>query len=238
MIAEEFLDTVVIQGDGNLWWTKAINLGVRYALANSQAIQVDMILTLNDDLTIGHDYLAMLLAAYHSNSPCLVGSVVVDIKNPSYLEYAGTACNDYTAKGIQTSTLYDNDYQKLAAAHNVVPTHNLSGRGTLIPLSVFQIVGIYDERNFPHYMADIEFSVRVRRAGYKLLISTKSVVHNYMDATRNKRQPWRAFLSGFSSFKSPNYLRARYVFAIRHSPIKQIYFILDLSRIIGSFVKK
>ena len=236
MIATEFPDVVVLRGDGNLWWTKAINKGVQYALDHTDKLALDVVLTLNDDLTFGPDYLASLMANYEANKPCLIGSVVVDIKNPDYLEYAGASCNYFTAKGIRTSAVFQNSYHRLANAHAVLPTDDLSGRGTIIPLSVFEAIGLYDERNFPHYMADIELSVRARRRGYQLFVSVGSVIHNHMDATRNKKQSWMAFLGGFFSFKSPNYLRSRYTFAVRHTPMKQLYFLLDLGRITTGFM--
>lgn len=236
MIATDYPEVIVLAGDGNLWWTKAINIGVQYVLDNATNKADDLVLTLNDDLAFSPDYLTSILANYEMNKPCLMGSAVVDINNPDFLEYAGVSNNYYTAKNTRLSTLFDNNYKNISSKHIIVPTDDLSGRGTLIPLTVFQEVGLYDDRNFPHYMADIELSVRARRVGYKLFVSINSVIHNYMEATRNKRQSMREFLGGFFSFKSPNYMKARYVFAVRHTSMKQFYFLLDLGRVTASFV--
>ena len=32
MITNEFPEVILLKGDGNLWWTKAINLGIKHAL--------------------------------------------------------------------------------------------------------------------------------------------------------------------------------------------------------------
>ncbi|MBO0938817.1 glycosyltransferase family 2 protein [Fibrella sp. HMF5335] len=236
MIDTYFPDVIVLRGDGNLWWTKAINMGVQYALDCTANSAADVVLTLNDDLAFGPNYLASIMASYEANKPCLIGSAVVDITNPDYLEYAGVSCNYFTAKWIRTSTIFKSSYQQLAAKHAIVPTDDLPGRGTIIPLNVFEAVGLYDEQNFPHYMADVELSVRARRKGYRLFVSVGSVIHNYTDATRNKKQSWQSFLKGFFSFKSPNYLRSRYAFAVRHAPLKQLYFLLDLGRMTTGFL--
>lgn len=238
MIAEEYPKVIVLNGDGNLWWTKAINKGVLYALAHTSDVNVDVILTLNDDLTFDVDYIASVMKNYQANKPCLMGSVVVDSKNPTHLDYAGTSCNYYTAKTTHKAHLFDNNYQKLATKFSVLLTDDLPGRGTLIPLSIFSEIGLYDEHNFPHYMADIEFAVRARRAGYTLFVSVGSVIYNYMEATRNKRQSFGEFFSGFFSFKSPNYLKARYTFSVRHTPLKHLYFLLDLGRMVAGFSLK
>ncbi|MEZ0608464.1 glycosyltransferase family 2 protein [Fibrella sp. WM1] len=238
MIATEFPEVTVLNGDGNLWWTKAVNMGVDYALKHSKDVNSDLLLTLNDDLTFDPDYLSTMMDSYNANKPCLIGSVVVDINNPNYLEYAGGKCNYYTAKGNRTSALYNNDYSKLANSHFIVSTDELSGRGTLMPLEIFGKIGAYDAANFPHYMADIEFSVRARKKGYKLFVSVASKIYNYMEATRNKQKSSKEFFAGFWSFKSPNYLRARYTFAVRHTPLKIVYFAVDLGRTIASFAIK
>lgn len=238
MIAAEFPEVKVLSGDGQLWWTKAINWGVRYVLERADLEAHDAVLTLNDDLMVAPDYLASIVADQQQQQvPCLMGSVSVDINNPTYLEYAGTACNYITGKTVRLSRRFANNLNCLKASHSVLASDDLPGRGTLIPVAVFQQVGLYDERNFPHYMADIELSVRARRAGFPLFVSVGSVIHNYIGATRNKRQSWRSFLNGFTSFMAPNYLRTRYVFALRHSPIKHLYFLLDISRITASFLR-
>lgn len=237
MIATEFPTVKILSGDGNLWWTKAINWGVRYVLGRADLEAHDAVLTLNDDLLVAPNYLAAIVADQQQQVPCLMGSVSVDSANPTYLEYAGTACNYFTGKTTRLSRRFGNNLQRLQNSHRVLPTDDLPGRGTLIPVAVFQQIGLYDERNFPHYMADIEFSVRARRAGFPLFVSVSSVIHNYVGATRNKRQSWRSFLRGFTSFMAPNYLRTRYVFALRHSPIKHLYFLVDISRITASFLR-
>lgn len=236
MILKEFPEVVLLKGDGNLWWTKSVNMGVSYAVKISNVDAFNAVLTLNDDLLVDDNYIETLLESYDTKRKCLVGSVTVDIKEPNYLEYAGAMCNYYTAKGVRIASIFNNDYKSLLSKYSIIPTDDLSGRGTLIPLEVFENIGLYDEKNFPHYMADIEFSVRARRAGYPLFISIKSIIHNHTEATRNKKRSWSSFLFGFFSFKSPNYLKARYVFAIRHTPMRQLYFLADLSRLTVGYI--
>ncbi len=45
MLKNEFPEVHVIIGDGNFWWTRSINLGVKYVLENKG----DYILLLNND---------------------------------------------------------------------------------------------------------------------------------------------------------------------------------------------
>lgn len=59
----------------------------------------------------------------------------------------------------------------LAAGSLIHQVDVLPGRGTLIPIEVFQKIGLYDFKRLPHYGADYEFSRRANMYGYKLLIN-------------------------------------------------------------------
>src|SRR3954447_12060362 len=79
MLKEHFPEVTVLKGDGNLWWTGSMNVGVRHALALCK--ENDYIMALNDDLVVAPDYIDNYyrLAAAHPDT--LIGSVVTDIKN-------------------------------------------------------------------------------------------------------------------------------------------------------------
>src|SRR4051794_654183 len=57
-VRESYPDVMVLSGDGNLWWTGAINLGIRYALA--QASENYAVLVINNDVEVYSDYLETL----------------------------------------------------------------------------------------------------------------------------------------------------------------------------------
>src|ERR1700687_977553 len=80
MIAGQFKEVQLLRGDGNLWWTGAINLGIQHAMVS--ASQDDAVLVINDDLEIDSGYLANLHELWRAMPRTLIGSVVVDINNP------------------------------------------------------------------------------------------------------------------------------------------------------------
>ncbi len=239
MIMQEFPDVVVLKGDGNLWWTEATNWGIRYAQKKQDKSQENFILTLNDDTRVAPDYLQTMLDAYRTHKPCLIGSVSVDSDNPNKLEYAGAAFELYTAGGRHLSEDYHNNYRELAERTSYVESHSLPGRGTLIPMEVFDRIGLFDSKRYIHYMSDIEFSVRARKAGYRLIVNVPSVVYEYVEATGiqvERKISLKEFIEGFTSIKSPTNLRIRYNFAIDHSKTKVVYFCFDVARICTGFL--
>ncbi|MVM30443.1 glycosyltransferase [Spirosoma sp. HMF4905] len=239
MINQEFPDVVVLRGDGNLWWTEATNWGIRYAQKHQDKRAGNFILTLNDDTRVGPDYLQTMIEAYREHKPCLVGSVSVNSENPEKLEYAGSSFELYTAGGRHLAEDYNYSYQELVRQKTYVESESLPGRGTLIPLDTFDHIGLYDSKRFVHYMSDIEFSVRARKAGYRLIVNVPSLVYEYTEATGiqvERKITLREFIKGFTSIKSPTNLKVRYNFAIVHSKTKFIYFCCDVGRICAGFL--
>ncbi len=239
MIYAEYPDAVLLKGDGNLWWTEATNWGIRYAQEHQDRQQTNFVLTLNDDTRVNPNYLQTMLDAYDKYQPCLVGSPSVDNDNPDKLEYAGSSFELYTASGHHLSEDYGNSYRELVRRTDHVESHSLPGRGTLIPMQVFDKIGLFDSKNYIHYMADIEFSVRARKAGYRLIVNAASLVYEFVEATGiqvEKKVTLKQFINGFTSIKSPTNLTVRYNFAIAHSKTKIVYFCFDVARICAGFL--
>jgi GT2 family glycosyltransferase len=211
----------LIKGDGNWWWTGATNAGVKKALELSRSPQ-DFVLTLNNDLVVKEDYLRCLFEAAGCNQRCLIGSVSVDIRQPDKIQFAGTKWNRVTAKyrpgqGRKTSL------ETLKVTASTVATDLLPGRGVLIPIGLFNEIGLYDRFDFPHYMADEDFSLRATQMMYGLLVSTRAIV--YRDT--------------LFSIRSPANTRNRWNWAKRHarSPAS-LYFLIDMARICKSLLFK
>ncbi|MFD2937187.1 glycosyltransferase family 2 protein [Spirosoma flavum] len=239
MISQQFPSVVVLKGDGNLWWTEATNWGIRYAQKGVDKRDENFVLTLNDDTRVAPDYLQTMLDAYRKHKPCLIGSVSVDSDNPEKLEYAGAIFELYTAGGHHLSEDYNSSYRELAARTSYLESHSLPGRGTLIPMEVFDRIGLFDSKKYIHYMSDIEFSVRARKAGYRLIVNVPSVVYEYVEATGiqvERKISLKDFINGFTSIKSPTNLKVRYHFAIDHSKTKVLYFCFDIARICTGFL--
>ncbi len=173
-VIEEFPDTVVLKGDGNLWWTGANVMGVDYIL--DKARDGDFVLLLNNDLEVDRDYIGYLVEASTRNGRAIIGSTLVDANKPTYLE-AGIKLSPNLDITVNTN-LADINGREIDLGVDVLP-----GRGTLIPLEVFKKVGNFNKRKLPHYGADYELAVRARRAGFTLAVSHKARVFAKLDVT-------------------------------------------------------
>ena len=62
---------------------------------------------------------------------------------------------------------------------NLAPTYEvdaLAGRGMLVPVYAIRKAGTLHPRLLPHYLADYEFSIRMKKYGMKLLVSSRAQV--------------------------------------------------------------
>ncbi len=238
-LENNYPEVIVLRGDGQLWWTGAINMGVKYVLQHATSKE-DFILTLNNDLSVGPEYFQNLIKTYQNNAPCLVGSVTVDIDNPELVNYCGVKWNEYSAK--QRSPIELPISLKELQSHAMdIESDLLPGRGVLIPLKVFDQIGLYDAKNFPHYAADEDFSLRARKAGYRLMVSSNAFVYSYIResnlAGKHTKRTLAYWYDFFFSIKSSCNLRNRYHWARKHAKYPLLYFTIDLSRICYSQIK-
>jgi GT2 family glycosyltransferase len=71
----------------------------------------------------------------------------------------------------------------LSSLQEVISFDALTGASLLVPVSVFQRIGLLDSRRFSHGFADFEFTRRASLAGFRCLVAAKSRV--YTDSNPN-----------------------------------------------------
>ena len=65
MLNEEFSHVIIIKGNGNWWYTKSINKGIKETIN----YKCDYVLTLNDDIIFNSNYLEKLIEDQHKCGP-------------------------------------------------------------------------------------------------------------------------------------------------------------------------
>jgi GT2 family glycosyltransferase len=168
----EFPSVTILEGDGNLWWSGAINLGVEHALAQG----ADAIVWLNDDNRVEPETLTQLVKSYlrqgtHSIPCARVQLIGADV------EWAG--------RPPRWHADYESWKQPAVPLPQDFPiVHPPGGQGVLVPAQCFRDVGVVDVKAFPHYWADHDFHYRAMKAGYKYFVATDAVVWNLPNRER------------------------------------------------------
>ncbi len=160
-IQSRFPNVEIIKTKGGLWWAESLNVGLKTILP--RAGLNGFVLIINQDTAVKEDYLKKMLKASEESGRALVGST---LKSPS-------------GETIKKSTSVDWDrftFSNSSGKIDLLPT-----RGILIPVEVFQKIGLFTPL-LPHHGADINFSMKAKRAGFNLVLSSEAVVYNKEDA--------------------------------------------------------
>lgn len=165
-IKKSFPKVEVLTGNGELWWTGAINLALSKFLPLVQ--KDDYFLTLNNDVEFDESYLEKLVFAAKQKPNTLIGSVSLDIDSLDSVIDAGIQINWLNQKRTM-GNFKKGDFFNMEVSR-------LSGRGALIPAQVFKKIGLYDFKHFPQYAADSELSVRAKNAGFNLCVYYNAIL--------------------------------------------------------------
>ncbi len=196
-------DIDVLKGDGSLFWGGAVDLAVRHLQANTAS--EDWVLLMNNDTTVADDFVQILLHAAMSHAPAAVGSVIRDEADHARLLSLGAKVDAWR---LVTRDILDADQSRTADAS--IEVDALSGRGVLFPMAGLIAAGGMRPRALPHYLADYELSVRVRKAGWRLLVVTGAAVYSCDDYGSTRRD--MSLRDTLFSVRSPLYLPALLVF--------------------------
>ncbi len=197
-------DVEVISGDGSLFWGGAVAIGIRQLLR--KAAPDDWILLINNDTTVGEDFVQGLLKAAKKHAPAAVGSVIRDENPPFRLLSIGPRIDRWR---LSTADLLTELCAEQLAG-GVVQVDALSGRGVLYPVAGLAAAGGMRPWLLPHYFADYELSLRVRKQGLKLLVCTGVAVHSSDDYGSTARA--LSWFERYFSIRSPMYLPALVAF--------------------------
>lgn len=168
-IRKKFPKVSLIKVGDDIWWTGSVRRGIGYILTKAKSS--DYILTINDDCIFGKHYISDLVRKAKKNPNTIIGSLVLDTKTGKVLD-AGVKIN--WKKAVFNPILKQDN----KAQNKLVDVDVLSTKGAIFPMSVFKKVGNFDDRNFPHYLSDYEFTYRARGNGYRLFVDYSSVVFN------------------------------------------------------------
>ena len=216
MLVKEFPGVIVLSGNGDLFWTASINLGITHALAAG----ADYILTLNNDTVATENFLEQMLRAARSSPNSLLGALDVDMKTRK--PYYGGEWVDW----VWGDSRYLLDELKAEEQMGLHEVHLFPARGLLIPRIVFETVGLFEEKKLPHYLADYDFTQMARRNGFKVYCNYDAKLYTYPDEGEDhklrKEKSIRKYFLHLFSIKGGGNLKNFTIYAFRNCPRKYL----------------
>lgn len=192
-------DVTVLQGDGSLWWGGAIDLGLKHLFA--QTHNPGWVVMINNDTTIDKNFIQNLLSLARCHAPAAIGSAIINKESPYQYLSLGPKIDPWRCI---VKDILDSPNGDQMASLDLLKVDALSGRGVIYPLLALKQVQGMRTIWLPHYMADFELSLRVKFAGWQLLVSPTVVVHSTNEFGNSFRgSTWHEKL--FAK-RSPSYL--------------------------------
>lgn len=177
-IKSKYKDTILLKGNGNLWWTGAIYWGVEKIMEIAKT--GDYILTVNNDCTFDREFISILLKTALENKKSIVGSLAIDSRDRQTVTDGGVLLDWSKGRLIPMGPKFIREISKKS---DMVEVDTLSTKGTLYPIDVFREIDNFDKKHLPHYISDYEFSIRAKKNGFKLLFSYKAFIFNKTERT-------------------------------------------------------
>ena len=234
MLSTEFAYVKTLKGDGNLFWTAGVNLGIRWALQE----KANYILTLNNDVIAPAEYIENLINRAEWKPNAIFGSMEIDAKTKKPI-FAGKRIN--WIKYQSTSLL---DILPPSEQKGIYRVTHLPGRGLLIPAAVFEKIGLFDQKNFPHYMADYDFTHKALRNGFDLFCNLDAKLYTYPeesgDQINRKRKSFKNYANHLFGIRGGGNIMNFTRFALRNCPARYLPLYLVqgyVRRIFGYLVK-
>jgi GT2 family glycosyltransferase len=195
MLSEEFPQVISVLGDGNWWWTKCINEGIKVALNKN----TDFVLLFNDDTEIKNNYINNLYDDYQTLTPgSILCSASVSLQEKDKIDSAGIK---YFSKLFGTySRYYERNSRIDENFKGIHECYSASGRGTLIPREIFKRLGLLDEKMI-QYGSDEDYILCAKEKGVPVYITWNNYVLNHTKLTGAGKFPQdMSFLDYLSTF--------------------------------------
>jgi hypothetical protein len=187
-IQAKFSDVTLIETGSNLGFAGGFNVGIRYALSHG----AEYVFLLNND-TFTDSALLDHLLKYAAPKVGVLAPAIFYADTPDRIWSTGGGIHPI----LQEMT--GNHGRNKALPCIPIEREFLSGCALLIRREVFERVGLFDERFFIYY-EDLDFCVRVRQAGYHLLlIPDAHLWHRVSQSSGGAQSPQERYYMAVSS---------------------------------------
>ena len=181
-VREQFLNTHIIQGDGNLFWSRGMYMAWKEAMKGDY----DYYLWLNDDVELYPFFFQELMGCMQlGHNECIVSGLIEDFDKKKIL-YGGS---DINKRLIQPN----NSLQEITF---------MNGNVVLIPKNVVKRIGIIDPV-FHHDLGDVDYGLTAQENGIKVYATRIPIAMGYSNDFCRVRK-WNTTLFGrFKKLYSP-----------------------------------
>ena len=182
-LRERYPDIVTMRSDENLGFAGGNNLGIRAASG-------DCLLLLNNDTEVADDTLHYLCDTLDADPS--VGAVCPKIRfwaSPQAIQFAGyTPLTRITLRNALVG-FGQTDDGRFDTPHDTPYAH---GAAMMVRREAVERAGMMPEEYFLYY-EELDWSVRIREAGYRIVYDPRATVFHKESATTGRQSPLRSY---------------------------------------------
>jgi len=179
VLKERFADYIhLIENDRNYGFAGGMNIGMKYAMDNSQP---DYLLLLNNDVAVAPDFLDHLVAAAMADASIgIAGPKVYYYAFPKRIQSAGSK-----VRIVRGLTFSIGDKQIDNGQYEKQQDVDYMDACLLVKNEVVQKVGLFDEGYFC-YCEDVDYCIRAKKAGYRVIYVPEARIWHKVGQSANK----------------------------------------------------
>jgi len=237
-INKAYPEITLLNGNGFLFWGGAVNHGIKYVLKISKP--QDWILLVNNDVELSSNAISKLIIESEKMSrKAVVGSLSINYIDKKTVIKCGSIVTSWFFN--ITKHIYENIHYDQILSTEPVQVDFITGRCLLHPVEIFKFTGNYDAKTFNHYGADDEFSMRIKKFGYSVLVCPSSIVFlkpnkKNDDHTKNLKNLYHTLFS----IKSSSNIINKFWLTIKVVPFysKLSFFMIGILKSLYLFIRR
>jgi len=166
-IRSKFPNVEVLPGDGTLHYAAGTNFGISAALKR----EPDFIVTANDDAVFHESFLQRLLSTASQNPKSVIGALLLLWDEPDRVFQV-----DFKWKTFRGGWQQPDGASAFDLHREPFGVEGLAGNCVLVPTAAIRECGLMDAIKFPFGWGDIQYFVRMRKRGWRLIVDPKAYV--------------------------------------------------------------
>jgi GT2 family glycosyltransferase len=166
-VAREFPQVELVHGTGDLHYAAGTNRGIERALERSP----DFIATMNDDAVFHPQFLQRMIKTARENPKSIVGALLLLWDEPHRVFQVGQRWKTSSGGWVIPDNL-----TAFSVPQQPFEVECIVGNCVLFPREAIEQNGLMDEQKFPHGWGDAQYLMRMRKAGWRLLVDPKAYV--------------------------------------------------------------
>jgi len=238
-IAKNFSNIKILKGSGFMFWGGAVNFGIESVLKKKKP--GDWVLLINNDVELKTETISSLISISENNKrKSVVIPLTLSIIDKKTVIKSGTIIKSWFLNiskhlfaGMKNNEIMDKKPIKVDI---------MTCRCALHPIEMFKIAGNYDAKNFNHYGCDDEFSIRIKKYGYSILLCPSVTIYltDNKSSIKQKKINIKNFIHSFFSMKSSSNIIDKFYLTMKLVPLyaKLSFFLIGVLKSLYVFLKK